>query len=140
MLNNIIVQLLSCVRLFVIPWTVACQAPSSSTISWSLLKFMPIELVMLFNHLNILVLAKFCNNSHSTFKFYKQQPFFLRKKYRYSKKFVSNFQKYIKKLLNNYWVTHEHTSFQFCLDLNWGENNRLNIDYMCDPKSSYPFW
>ena len=31
------------------PW--ACQAPLSSTISWSLLKFMSIELVMLSNHL-----------------------------------------------------------------------------------------
>ena len=29
----------------------ACQAPLSSTISWSLLKFMTTELVMLSNHL-----------------------------------------------------------------------------------------
>ena len=33
------------------PWTVACQAPLSSTVSWSLLKFMSIELVVLSNHL-----------------------------------------------------------------------------------------
>ena len=33
------------------PWTAAYQAPLSSTISWSLLKFMVIELVMLSNHL-----------------------------------------------------------------------------------------
>ena len=33
------------------PWTAACQAPLSYTISWSLLKFMSIELVMLSNHL-----------------------------------------------------------------------------------------
>ena len=33
------VQLLSCVQLFVTPWTVANQAPLSSAISWSLLKF-----------------------------------------------------------------------------------------------------
>ena len=33
------------------PWTVACQAYMSSTISWSLLTFMSIELVMLSNHL-----------------------------------------------------------------------------------------
>ena len=45
------VQLLSYVRLFVIQWTAACQAPLSSTISWSLLKFMSIESVMLSNHL-----------------------------------------------------------------------------------------
>ena len=37
------VQSLSHVWLFVTPWTVACQAPLSSTISWSLLKFMSIE-------------------------------------------------------------------------------------------------
>ena len=33
------------------PWTVACQAPLSSTIFQSLLKFMSIMLVMLSNHL-----------------------------------------------------------------------------------------
>ena len=32
-------------------WTVACHAPLSSTISWSLLKFMSIESVMPSNHL-----------------------------------------------------------------------------------------
>ena len=35
----------------VTPWTVACQAPLSFIISWSLLKFMPIEWVMPSNHL-----------------------------------------------------------------------------------------
>ena len=45
------VQSLSCVRLLVAPWTAACQAPLSSTTSWSLLKFMPIKLVMLSTHL-----------------------------------------------------------------------------------------
>ena len=35
----------------VTPWTAACQALLSSTLSQSLLKFMSIELVMLFNHL-----------------------------------------------------------------------------------------
>ena len=48
-----VVQLLSCVRLFTTPWTVARQAPLSSTISQSLLKFMFIELVMISYH-NIL--------------------------------------------------------------------------------------
>ena len=33
------------------PWTVACQAPLSSIISQSLLKFMFLELMMLFSHL-----------------------------------------------------------------------------------------
>ena len=40
-------QSLSHARLFETPWTTACQAPLSTTISWSLLKFMSIELVML---------------------------------------------------------------------------------------------
>ena len=45
------VQLLGHVRLFVIPWTVACQASLSFTNSWSLLKLMSIESVMPSNHL-----------------------------------------------------------------------------------------
>ena len=32
-------------------WTAVCQAPLSSTISWSWLKFMSIERMMLSNHL-----------------------------------------------------------------------------------------
>ena len=47
----VVVQLLSHVQLFVTPWTAACQASLSFTISWSLLKLMSIELVMLSNHL-----------------------------------------------------------------------------------------
>ena len=47
----VLVQSLNHVRLFTTPWTAACQAPPSSTISQSLLKFMPIELVVLSNHL-----------------------------------------------------------------------------------------
>ena len=47
------VQLLSCVRLFVTPWTAARQASLSSTISQSLLKLMSVESVMLSNHLNL---------------------------------------------------------------------------------------
>ena len=45
------VQLLSCVQLFVAPWTAACQAFLSITSSWSLLKLMSIELMMPSNHL-----------------------------------------------------------------------------------------
>ena len=47
----IVVQSLNHVWLFVTPWTAACQIPLSSTVSWSLLKFMSIELVMLSYHL-----------------------------------------------------------------------------------------
>ena len=45
------VQLLSHIRLFATPWTVARQASLSITNSQSLLKLMPIELVMPSNHL-----------------------------------------------------------------------------------------
>ena len=38
-------------RLFVTPWTVACQASLSFTISWNLLKLMSTESVMPSNHL-----------------------------------------------------------------------------------------
>ena len=47
----VIVQLLSCVRLFVTPWTAAHQASLSITVSWSLLRLMSIESVMPSNHL-----------------------------------------------------------------------------------------
>ena len=47
----VVIQSLSCVQLFAIPWTPACQVPLSSTISWSLLKFMSSESVILSNHL-----------------------------------------------------------------------------------------
>ena len=48
---SVVVQLLSCVWLFATPWTAEQQASLSFTISQSLLEFMSIELVMLFNHL-----------------------------------------------------------------------------------------
>ena len=47
----LVVESLNCVWLFVTPWTVAHQASLSFTISWSMLKFMFVELVMLSNHL-----------------------------------------------------------------------------------------
>ena len=45
------VQSLSCVRLFVTPWTAAHQTSLSITNSWSLTKLMSIELVMPSNHI-----------------------------------------------------------------------------------------
>ena len=47
----VVFQSLSHVWLFVTPWSVACQASLSFAISRSLLKFMFIGLVILFNHL-----------------------------------------------------------------------------------------
>ena len=49
--REVVVQLLSRIRLFATPWTAARQAPLSFTVSWSLLKLMSIESVMLSNHL-----------------------------------------------------------------------------------------
>ena len=46
-----LVQSLSHVQLFAIPWTEACQDSLSFSVSWSLLKLMSIELVMPSNHL-----------------------------------------------------------------------------------------
>ena len=48
-----LVYLLSHVRLFATPWTAACQASLSITNSWSLLKFMSIESVMLSNWFSV---------------------------------------------------------------------------------------
>ena len=47
----VIVQRLRSVQLFATPWAIAHQIPLSSSISWSLLTFMSIELVMLSKHL-----------------------------------------------------------------------------------------
>ena len=47
----IVVQLLSHVQFFATPWTAACQAALSFTISQSLLKLMSIESVILSHHL-----------------------------------------------------------------------------------------
>ena len=41
----VVVQSISCVRLFATPWTVAPQASLSFTITWNLIKFMSIELI-----------------------------------------------------------------------------------------------
>ena len=47
----VVFQPLSCVWLFVTPWTAACQASLFLTTSWSLLKFISIESLMPSKHL-----------------------------------------------------------------------------------------
>ena len=47
----VIVHLLRCAGLFVTPWTATHQVPLYSTTSWSLLKYMSIESVMVSNYL-----------------------------------------------------------------------------------------
>ena len=49
----VVVQSLSHVWLFATPWTAVHQASLSFTISWSLLKFMSSESVMLSNHFSL---------------------------------------------------------------------------------------
>ena len=49
-----------CVQLFVTQWTAARQPPLSSTISWSLFRFMSIESVVLSNHLVLCCPLSFC--------------------------------------------------------------------------------
>ena len=67
----VVVQSLSFVRIFVTPWTAACQASLSSTICYSFLKFMSTELVMLSNHLIL------CHHpSHFCFSFSQNQGLF----------------------------------------------------------------
>ena len=47
---NVVVQSVSCVQLLATLWAAALQAPLSFTISWSLLKFMSVELAMSSNN------------------------------------------------------------------------------------------
>ena len=47
----VIFQSLSCVWLTATSWTTACQAPLSLTVSWSLLRFVSIESMILSSHL-----------------------------------------------------------------------------------------
>ena len=64
------VQSLSCVRLFVTPWTAARQASLSITKSWNPLKLMSILWVMPSNHLIL------CHPSPPTFSLSQHQDLF----------------------------------------------------------------
>ena len=48
-----VVQSLSCIQFFAIPWSAACQASLSFTISWSLLKLKSNKTLMPSNHLTL---------------------------------------------------------------------------------------
>ena len=61
---------------FVTSWTTACQAPLSSTISRSLLKFKSIESVMLSNHLILSSLFSFCLQSSPASGSFPMSQFF----------------------------------------------------------------
>ena len=64
--SSVQIQSLSCVRLFVTPWTVACQASLSFSNSQSLPKLLSIELVMPSNHLTLAVPFSSCLQSFPT--------------------------------------------------------------------------
>ena len=58
------------VQLFVTPWTVAHQASLSFTVSWSLLRLMSIELVMLFNQIILCQPFSFCLQSFPASRYF----------------------------------------------------------------------
>ena len=59
----VVVQLLSCIQLFVIQWAAACQAPLFFIMSWNFIKLMSIELVIWSNHLILSCPHLFCLQS-----------------------------------------------------------------------------
>ena len=65
---------LSHVRFFVIPWTAACQASLSFTVSWSFLKFMSIESVVPPNHLILCHLLLLLPSIFSSIKVFSNEP------------------------------------------------------------------
>ena len=64
------------VQLFTMPWTAACQAQLSFTISQSLLKFMSIESVVLSNHLIFCRPLSFCLQSFPASGSFQMSQFF----------------------------------------------------------------
>ena len=59
----LVAQLLSCIWPFVTPWTAACQASLSFTISLSLFRHMWIKLMMPWNHFILCYPFSFCPQS-----------------------------------------------------------------------------
>ena len=55
------------------PWTLACQAPLSFIISWSLPKFMPIESVVLSNCLTLCHPFSFCLQSFFSIRIFSNE-------------------------------------------------------------------
>ena len=70
------VQLLNHVQLFATPWTAACQASLSSSISWNLLKLLSIELVMVSNHLILCCPFSSCPQYFPTSEFFPMSQLF----------------------------------------------------------------
>ena len=71
--SSVVIQSLSCVRLFATPWTAARQASPSFPISQSLLKFMSIKLMMLSNHLILYCLLLFFSSVFPSIRFFSSE-------------------------------------------------------------------
>ena len=72
----VVVQSLSHVCLVVTPWTAARQAPLSSAVSQSLLKFMSIESLMLYNHLILCCCLLFLPSVFPSIRVFSYEPAF----------------------------------------------------------------
>ena len=72
----VVVQLLSWVRLFTIPWTAACQASLTFTVSQIWLRFMSIQSVMLSNNVILYHPFSFCLQSFPTVGSFPVSQFF----------------------------------------------------------------
>ena len=70
------VQSLSCVQLFVTPWTAACQASLPITNSWSLFKLMSVESVMPSSHLILCCLSLLLPSSFQASGCFPRSQFF----------------------------------------------------------------
>ena len=90
-MSIVIVQPLTCVRLFATPWTAACQASLSLTISQSLPKFMSTELEMPSNHL-ILCHPLLLPPVFSSFRVFSNELAFYIRWPKYWSFSISNFQ------------------------------------------------
>ena len=77
--ENVVVtfQLLRCVWLFATPWTAACQASLSFTISQSLLKLKSIESMMPPNHLILCRLVLLLSSIFPTIRVFSKEPVYV---------------------------------------------------------------
>ena len=69
-----VVHSLNCVQLFATLWTTAYQAPLSSTISWTLLKFISTESVMLSKHLIFCILLLLLLSISPSIRIFSNEP------------------------------------------------------------------
>ena len=72
----VVVQSLNRVQLFSTPWTEACHASLSFTISWSLLKLMPTDSVMPSNHSSSITPFSSCPQTFSSSRSFPMNQLF----------------------------------------------------------------